>query len=50
MGYMTINGAASLHLRTLKILVYTESLEDLCLPFKRLFLAADTYSFLVLKR
>lgn len=31
MGYMMINGAALLYLRTLKILVYTESLEDLCL-------------------
>lgn len=31
MGYVMINGAALLHLRTLKILVYTESLEDLCL-------------------
>lgn len=31
MGYMMINAAASLHLRTLKILVYTKSLEDLCL-------------------
>lgn len=30
MGYMMINAAASLHL-TLKILVYTKSLEDLCL-------------------